>query len=200
MPKTHRHLFEQIVALPNLFAAAREAMRGKRSRGPAAAFFGDLEREVVTLRDELEAGVYQHGPYHYFTIHEPKERLVAAAPFRGRVVHHAIVRVLTPVFEPRFISDSFACRKGKGTHAALEQAAEFAVQYRYALKCDVRKYFPSVDHMILQQRLARVIADERALDLIRRVLASHRDGTAQEWGGADLFTVEERPADCQLAT
>ncbi len=193
MPKTHKHLFEQIVSLPNLFGAARDALRGKRSRSPAASFFADLEGEVVTLRDELESETYQHGAYHYFTIHEPKERMVAAAPFRDRVVHHAIVRVLTPIFEPRFISDSFACRKGKGTHAALERAAEFTRQYRYALKCDVRKYFPSVDHEVLQQRLARVIADDRALDLIGRVLASHRDGTAQEWGGADLFSVAERP-------
>jgi hypothetical protein len=81
-----------------------------------------LEKEAVRLRAELLGGTYRHGAYTYFTIQEPKHRLVAAAPFRDRVVHHAIVRVLEPIFEKRFIADSFACRKGKGTHAALRRA------------------------------------------------------------------------------
>jgi RNA-directed DNA polymerase len=184
---THRHLFERICTLENLFAAAKGALRGKRSRGPGFAFWTELEHEVCTLHDDLSSGSYRHGGYRYFTIHEPKERLVAAAPFRDRVVHHAIVRVIEPIFERRFIEDSFACRRGKGTHAAMRRAAQFARRFPYALKCDVRKYFPSIDHGVLIAHLSRVIADEKLLALIGGILDSHADGARQEWPpGGDL--------------
>jgi RNA-directed DNA polymerase len=184
----HRHLFEQIAALENLIAAGKAALRGKRSRLPGAGFLADFEKEVFALHEELWAGTYAHGGYHYFTIHEPKQRLVAAAPFRDRVVHHAIVRVIEPIFERRFIEDSFACRRTKGTHAAMRRAAQFARQFRYALKCDVRKYFPSIDHDVLMGLLGRVIGDQRLLDLVVRILDTHEDGNRQEWvPGGDLF-------------
>ncbi len=129
--KRHKHLFEQVASLANLLGAARQTLRGKRSRQP--------------------------GAYHYFTIREPKERLVAAAPFRDRVVHHAIVRVLQPLLERRFIQDSFASRPGKGTHAAMRRAAIFAKQYRYALKMRRTKIF--------SQHRSRSVADAgRAVD------------------------------------
>lgn len=140
--KTHKHLFERVCALENLLAASREALKnGKRAKPPGARYFAELEKQAVRLRRELLAGTYRHGGYTYFTIHEPKERLVAAAAFRDRVVHHAIVRVIEPIFERRFIEDSFACRKGKGTHAALRRCAKFARRFPYALKCDVQRFF-----------------------------------------------------------
>lgn len=186
----HHHLFERICTLENLIAAAHEALRGKRMRRPGAGFLADFEKEVCALHEELWAGTYLHGGYHYFTIHEPKERLVAAAPFRDRVVHHAIVRVIEPIFERRFIEDSYACRTGKGTHAAMRRAAAFARRWPYALKCDVRKYFPSIDHEVLVRLLGRVIADERLMLLIRHILDSHADGQRQVWTpGGDLFDV-----------
>jgi retron-type reverse transcriptase len=192
--KTHKHLFERVCALDNLLAASREALKnGKRGKPPGARYFAELEKEAVRLRAELLGGTHRHGAYTYFTIQEPKQRLVAAAPFRDRVVHHAIVRVLEPIFEKRFIADSFACRKGKGTHAALRRCAQFAQRYRFALKCDVSKYFPSIDHEILTGLLRRAVADERLLALIAEVLASHRDGAVQEWPGGDLFAVKVRP-------
>ena len=190
---TRRHLFERICTLENLLAAATEALRGKRQRGPGFRFWVELETEICALHDELLSGTYQHGPYTYFTIHEPKERLVAAAPFRDRVVHHAIVRVIEPLFEPRFIEDSFACRRGKGTHAAMRRAAQFARRFPYALKCDVRKYFPSIDHQVLFAQLIRVIADERLLTLLGGILDTHADDVRQEWPpGGDLFDVRLR--------
>ena len=114
--KRHKQLFEGFCALDNLFAASREALRGKRCKPPVARFFAEQEKEVVALAEALREGRYAHG--RDFTIHEPKERVVAAAPVRDLVVHHAIVRVIEPIFEKRFIEDSFACRVGKGTHAA----------------------------------------------------------------------------------
>jgi len=187
----HRHLFERICALENLIAAAKAALRGKRMRLPGAAFFADFEKEVFALHDELWVGTYRHGGYTYFTIHEPKERLVAAAPFRDRVVHHAIVRIIEPIFERRFIEDTFACRRGKGSHAAMRRAAEFARRWPCALKCDVRKYFPSIDHQVLMRLLQRVIADPRLMALIGALLGTHADGQRQQWTpGGDLFDVQ----------
>ena len=101
MPKRHKNLFDQVVSLENLFAAAHEAMRGKRGKIPVARCFGELEKVVVGVRDDLVAGTWQPGEYFYFTITDPKERVVAAAPFRDRIVHHALVRVLEPIFDPR---------------------------------------------------------------------------------------------------
>ncbi len=129
--------------------------------------FADLEHEVVALHRELSEGSYRHGPYHYFQVRDPKTRTVAAAPFRDRVVHHAIVRVIEPLFERRFIEDSYACRRGKGNHAAMRRAAAFARRFEYALECDVSRFFASIDHELLLAQLERVIDDARLLALLR---------------------------------
>jgi RNA-directed DNA polymerase len=166
-------LFERVASLGNLFAAAKKALRGRGLKMPAVAFAADLETEVVALSYELRSGSYRPGAYHYFEIFEPKRRLVAAAPFRDRVVHHAICRVIEPIWERRFIADNYACRPGKGTHAAMRRARAFARHHPWALSCDIQRYFPSVSHSVLMSTITRVIADERLLRLIRLILASH---------------------------
>jgi len=188
--KSNRHLWQNVVAPENLMAAATDAMRGKRCRSSAARFFSRWETEVWRLHGELVSGEYRPGAYTYFKIYEPKERVVAAAPFRDRVVHHALVRVLQPIFEPRFIEDSFACRPGKGTHAGMRRAAEFARRFPCAMKCDIRRYFPSIDHEILLGRIARVVADPAVLGLVRTILASHTDSTRRVYGDS-LFDCRE---------
>lgn len=189
-----KNLFETVCSISNLHKAAVETLRGKRMHLPGARFFAEMEKELPALHEELSSGAYQPGPYHYFRIYEPKERLVAAACFRGRVVHHAIVRVLEPIFEKRFIEDSFACRAGKGTHAAMRRALHFARGNRFALKCDVSKFFPSVDHGVLVGLVERVIGDARVVDLISAILASHTDRVEQEWAdGAGLFDYQTMP-------
>ncbi len=173
--------------------AARDTMRGKRGKRAGAAFFQHWETEVVRLERELTDGSYRPGAYHYFKIHEPKVRLVAAAPFRDRVVHHALVRVLEPLFEPRFIEDSYACRAGRGTHAGMRRALHFAKRYPYALKCDIRRYFPSIDQGLLREKITRVVGDQRVLGLVDVILESHVERVERVWpeGGA-LFDVVER--------
>ena len=112
----------EVYAWDNLWLAWRKASRGKRGLPPAAAFEYHLEDNLVALQDELQTRTYRPGAYHSFTIHEPKRRLISAAPFRDRVVHHALCNVLEPVFERSFIFDSYANRVGKGTHRALDRA------------------------------------------------------------------------------
>ncbi len=128
----------------------------------------------MALQAELLAGTYHPGPYHSFYIHEPKRRLISAAPFRDRVVHHALCNLIEPIFERRFIFDSYANRVGKGTHRALDRAQQFARRYPYALQLDLVQFFPSIDHALLRQALARVIGDEQVLALCDVILASGR--------------------------
>lgn len=129
-----------------------------------------LEPELFQLQRELIAGTYRPGPYHTFTIREPKERQIAAAPFRDRVVHHSICSVLEPVFERRYIHDSYACRKGKGSHRAIQRAWAFTRKHGWFLKCDVAKYFDSADHEILKERVRRLFKDARFLTLLERIV------------------------------
>jgi len=190
--KRHKHLYETMTSLESLLAASQSALHGKRMKPAAARYLIGMEKEVIALHEELRSGSYQHGPYHYFMIHEPKLRRVAAARFRDRVVHHALVRVLEPLFEPRFIEDSFACRPGKGTHAGMRRAAEFAQRFPYALKCDVQKYFPSIHQGILMEQVSRVIGDAQVLAVVAEVLGSHTDSVRQAWPeGGGLFDLQE---------
>jgi len=170
--KTHKHLYPIITSFENLYLAFQAAARGKRGQPNVAAFEWDLEANLLQLQEELEAKTYRPGPYDSFYIHDPKDRLISAAPFRDRVVHHALVRVIEPIFERSFIADSYANRVGKGTHRALDRAQGFARRFRYVLQCDVRQFFPSVDHAILRHILARKIGDRDVLWLIDQILAS----------------------------
>ena len=179
--KAYRNLYPQVCDWDNLYLAYRKARRGKRGRAPAATFEYNQEANLVQLHQELIAKTYAPGDYHSFYIHEPKRRLISAAPFRDRVVHHALCNIIEPVFERGFIYDSYANREGKGTHRALDRAQQFARRFRYVLQCDVRQFFPSVDHAILRGILSHKIADHDVLWLIDHILGSGLGVLAQEY-------------------
>lgn len=171
--RRRKHLFDEIVSFQNLLKAAKLAQRGKRFKNSTARFNFQLERELWTLHCELAEKRYEPGRYRDFVVHEPKRRIISAAPYRDRVVHHALHNVLEPIFEPTFIHDSYATRKGKGTHAALDRFQKFARKNHYALKCDVRQYFPSIDHAVLLTLIRRKVGCPDTLWLIERILHSH---------------------------
>jgi hypothetical protein len=127
---------------------------------------------LIALRDELRAETYRPGKYCSFLVHEPKRRKISAAPFRDRVVHHALIHVIGPLLERQFIFDSYANRVGKGTHRALDRCTYFLRRYKYVLPCDVTQFFPSIDHAVLRGILARAIGDGRVMNLIDKILAS----------------------------
>jgi RNA-directed DNA polymerase len=164
------HLFEDVTSYENLLAAFRLARRGSGNAPAVGRFFFHLERELLRLQAELEAGSYQPGAYQYFTIYDPKERVIAVAPFRDRVVHHALVRVLTPIYERVFIFDSYATRPGKGTHAAIGRAQQFLRRWMWYLQTDIAKYFDRVDHDTLLDLLRRKLKDRRLLNLLERII------------------------------
>jgi hypothetical protein len=165
-------MYDQICAFDNLYAAFRAARKGKRSHPAVAAFEFNLESELIELRRQLLGHTYRPGPYHSFWIHDPKRRLISAAPFRDRVVHHALCQVIEPIFERRFSGDSYANRVDKGTHRALDRCTQFLRRFKYVMPLDVVQYFPSVDHALLRRILARAIRDAETLALIDVILQS----------------------------
>ena len=193
--KPYTRLYPQICAWDNLLTAYYRARAGKRGQAPAAAFERKLEDNLIALQDDLLAETYRPGPYHSFYIHEPKRRLISAAPFRDRVVHHALCNIIEPPFERRFIFDSYANRVGKGTHRALDRCQHFARRFRYALQLDVVQFFPSVDHALLKAELSRVIGDAPTLRLCDVILASGEGVQTEEYNmvyfpGDNLFAAE----------
>jgi hypothetical protein len=173
MARTFKGLYPKIYDFDNLWLAWRRARRGGKRKWPTvAAFEVDLEQNLWALHEALRDRTYRPGPYRHFFIREPKPRRISAAPFRDRVVHHALMNVTWPIFEARLIHDSYACRVGKGTHRALDRCQQFARPQPYVLQCDVVQFFPSIDHTILRAQLARHIACADTLWLIDRILAS----------------------------
>ena len=139
-------LYPNIYAFFNLWLAFKHAARGKRSHPSVAVFEYNLEAELIALQTELRDGTYTPRGYRSFTVHDPKRRKISAAPFRDRVAHHALMNVIGPLLERQFIHDSYANQIGKGTHAALDRCTHFLRRYRYVLPCDVKQFFPSIDH------------------------------------------------------
>ena len=194
MPKKARHLFDAIASFAALRSAALRAAKGKRAKPEAAAFLANLETEVLRLEHELVSGRYRPGRYKTIEIFDPKHRMVSAAPFRDRVVHHAFCAVCEPLFEHGFIADSYANRKGKGTHRAIARYEAFRDRFRYVLRADVYRYFPAIDHQILKRDLRRRISCRRTLALADRIIdASNRqEPVLVHYPGDDLFTPLER--------
>lgn len=192
--KRYGQLWGQLVSFRNLLRASKKASQNKRSWANVARFLFNLENELCELQDELIALRYQPGPYREFEIFEPKRRLISAAPFRDRVVHHALCNIIEPLFERSFIDDSYACRRGKGTHAAIDRFQVFSRQARFVLKCDLRKFFPSVDHQILKSVLARKLKDPHVLWLIERIIdRSNEQEPVDAWfPGDDLNAPTKR--------
>jgi len=195
--KSYKHLFERVCSFENLYIAYLRAGKGKRFKPDVDKFSYNLEHELIQLEKELLDRSYEPGEYHQFLIHEPKERLISAAPFRDRVVHHAIHQVIEPIFDRRFIYDSYACRLGKGTHKAVRRFREFIRHNSYVLKCDIQKYFPSIDHEILLGLIRKRINDEKLMDLIAKIISNRPpdplSDEPQWFPGDDLFSSLDRP-------
>jgi retron-type reverse transcriptase len=192
--KRYGGLWDGLVSFDNLLAAAQKARKGKRFRRSVAQFEFNLESELWRLQEELLAKSYRPGAYRTFHVYEPKKRLISAAPYRDRIVHHALTNVLEPIFERSFVFDTYACRRGKGTHAAVRRCQHYARRFRYVLKADIRKFFPSMDHEILKSLIARKIKDRDALWLVAQIIdhSNPQEPMVQWFPGDGLFTPSER--------
>jgi retron-type reverse transcriptase len=192
--KRYGNLWPQIIAFENLYAATKKAQRGKRFRPNVLKFNYNLELELAQLKQELTTKTYQPGEYRTFEIVEPKRRMISAAPYRDRVVHHALCAVIYPIFERTFIADSYANRIGFGTHKALKKFTQFAHSSRYVLLCDLKKYFPSIDHEILKTVIRRKIKCKETLWLIDLIIdqSNEQIPVIEYFPGDNLLTPLER--------
>jgi len=182
-------LWAGVVSWPNLVLAARKARRGKRDREVVQRFEFQQERELLRLQRELESGAYQPGAFTTHHISRPKPRLISAAPYRDRVVHHAVMNVLEPILDRHFHPDSYACRTGKGTHAAARRLQALMRRFPFAVQFDVVKFFPNIDHEILKGQFRRLLKDRRVLALLDLIVdaSNEQEGEADWFPGDDLF-------------
>jgi retron-type reverse transcriptase len=188
--KRYGNLYPQITDFSNLVLAARQAQRGKRFRENVLEFNYNLESELAKIKQELESKTYQPGRYKTFEICEPKRRLISAAPYRDRVVHHALCNIIVPIFDKTFITDSYANRLGYGTHRALRRFINFARSNSYILQCDIKKYFPSINHEILKSLLRRKLKCQDTLWLLDTIIDSSnsQEPVADYFPGDDLLS------------
>jgi RNA-directed DNA polymerase len=174
-----RYSYHEIVSLDNLLEAWTEFLSGKKSRKDVQVFEKDLMSNIIKLHKELITKTYVHSPYHAFNISDPKPRNIHKADVRDRLLHHAIYRVLYPCFDKKFIHDSYSCRLNKGTHKAMNRFRCMAYKESrnhtrtlWVLKCDIRKFFASIDHKTLMEVLDRPILDKDTCWLLNQIVIS----------------------------
>jgi retron-type reverse transcriptase len=198
--KRYGQLWNAITDFENLVLAARKAQLGKRWRENVLEFNHQLERELILIQSELQQKTYRPGAYKTFKIFEPKPRLISAAPYRDRVVHHALCNIIVPILEQRFIADSYANRRGLGSHRGLRRFTDYSHSQRYVLQCDIQKYFASMDHQILKALLRRKLKCFDTLWLLDTIIdaSNLQEQTLAYFPGDNLLTPLERPRGLPL--
>jgi retron-type reverse transcriptase len=174
--KTYKNLYSQVYDFQNLLKSYYQARKCKSKKKYIIDFEWNLEKNLFDIQKKLKNRNYQFGQYQSFYVSDPKERLIFAAPFRDRIVHHALCNIIEPIFDRGFIFDSYACRRNKGTHKAVFRLKKFMRNFGdnkfYVFKGDIRKYFPSINRNTLFQLIEKKIADQDALRLIRKIIDS----------------------------
>lgn len=171
--KRKGYIIEKIAEMENLREAYLKARKGKRDKREVIRFTARLNKNLLQLRRSILSGEVEVGRYNYFKIYDPKERVICAASFAERVLHHAIMNVCHHDFDSSQTDDSYASRLGRGTYAALEKAYENQCRYKYCLKLDIRKYFDSVSHTVLKKMLARKYKDKVFLQILHAIIESY---------------------------
>ena len=166
-------LIEQIAEYENLLHAFHKAQSGKEGKNEVIIYRNDLQDNLSELREELLAGKVSVGDYYQFKIFDPKERVVCAAAFRERVLHHALMNICAPIFEKQFIATTCANRTGKGVYYAINYAMKGMKNHSYVAKMDIRKYFDSIDHDILSGKLKHIFKDRRLTGIFDRIIDSY---------------------------
>ena len=169
-------LKDKFLSFDNLYLAYKKAYRGTKNYS-SYVFAFNIEKELFFLKEELSNKQYNLGDYQCFKIYDPKERVISVAPFRDRIVHHALVNVLDPIYEKRFIFDSYATRISKGTHKAVKRAQKFMQNNYWYLKMDIRKYFDSIDHDVLKSIIKSKIKDNYINYLLGKIIEKGGNGT-----------------------
>ncbi len=171
--KRFGYLVEKIAEYDNILLAFYKAKKGKQDKSEVLLFEESLEENVVAMSKKILVGEVDVGKYYRFIITDPKKRTICAAAFEERVLHHAIMNICHPIFERQLIFDTYATRPDKGVHKALTRARQFAARYPYVGKLDVRKYFDSISHKILSEKLERILKDPILLKIFKSIIQSY---------------------------
>ncbi len=197
--KNYDNIFRKIIHPVNLFRAWDEFVIGKKKKIDVMAFAVHLEENIFGLCHNLKYHNYKHDVYHSFFITDPKLREIHKATVRDRVLHHAIFRILNPIFEPTFINDSFSCRINKGNHKGVDRLAKMIgkvsknhTRQCFVLKCDIKKFFDSIDHQILSGIIQKRIIDPDAIWLLKEIIGSFRKAENYQLNLSDLRKQIER--------
>lgn len=171
--KRHGNLFDSITSVDNLHLAYRNARRGKAWQYTVKNFDRNAEENLTAIQQSLVQKTFKTSPYKTKIITEPKVREIYILPFApDRIVQHALMNVIEPIWEGLFISDSYACRKGKGIHAGSRRTMEFVRQNKYVLQCDISKFYPSMDHDVLYELVQKKIKCKGTLSLLKNIIYS----------------------------
>ena len=172
--KAFNNLFNQVCSFNNIHLAYLKARKNKRYKKDILKFSFNLEENLLEIKRELENGTYKHGAYREFIVRDSKKRLIKAPEFKDRVVHHSLCNVIEPIFEKTFVFNSYACRKGKGVHKAVKKLKALLKNKKidYCLKCDISKYFDSINHDILLFLIKKKLKDKRIIWLVKEILSS----------------------------
>ncbi len=190
--KTYDNIYGEIISLPNLYCAYGRAIKSRKD-ATLFEFNRDIHGNLWQLHLELLNKTYEPYPYTVFYVRDYKERRIMAPHFRDHVVHHAIHSWLERIYDASFIHDSYACRKGKGTHRAFFRLKKFAGMHNesdYFMKCDITKYFYSIDQHALLEIIRRKIKDESLLGLLEKIIGSHCEEEAPDHLKNSLVSVE----------
>jgi hypothetical protein len=199
--KRYGNLFEKIVEIDNIYDAYLKARKGKSWQRTVKRVEKNLDERLETIQGLLVNKTYKVSPYKTMVIHEPKQRLIYKLPFYpDRIIQHSIINVLAPIWESFFIKDSYASRSGKGIHACSKRTMEFVRRNKYCLKCDISKFYPSIDHEVLYSIISHKIKDKDVLWLLDEIISSVDGGkncpignyTSQWFGNLYLNELDQR--------
>ena len=171
--KSYKRLWEQFISKENFDLAAKKAIKSKKSKRTVRFFLKHREKNLERLRSIVMRGEFKTSPYKTFTIYEPKKRVIYKLPlYPDHVLHHALINVLGPIWQKFFIKDSYACIPGRGLLYASRCTMRFIKRNKYVLQCDIRKFYPSIDHAVIMEIIARKIHDRRILNILNEIVWS----------------------------
>ena len=171
--KRYKNLWDQFISMENLELAAKKAVKSKKNKYVVKAFLKNKDELLKKLQSDLINGTFTTSPYQTFTIYEPKQRVIYKLPlYPDHIVHHALINIIGPIWQSTFINDSYACIPGRGLHAASKRVMHFVRKYKYVLQCDIRKFFPSINHEIMFNIVKKKIGDKKLLDVLHDIIFS----------------------------
>ena len=171
--KTYKKLWDRFISAENFEIAAKKAIRSKKSRKSVQRFIANRDELLQKLRNDIICGNFKTSSYKTFIIREPKERVIYNLPlYPDHIVHHALINILGPIWQSFFIRDTFACIPGRGLHAASKRTMDFVRRNKYVIQCDIRKFYPNIDHKIMMDIVARKIHDRRILRIMKDIVYS----------------------------